>query len=73
MLWFKRKPLQAAQDDAVQRSSIEIIAHKDAKHEVVEDAKAANEQLKKLLVGNGFTLKIYLAAGGKHPQPRGHR
>lgn len=68
MLWFtKKKPLETIQSADAEKTAIEIVAHKNAKQEVVEDARRANEQLNKLLVGNGFTLKIYLAAGGNHP------
>jgi hypothetical protein len=67
MLWFKKSKTSPASEhmkEVAQHSAIEIIAHKNAKAEVVEDAKKANEQLKTLLDANGFTLKIYLAAGG---------
>ena len=46
---------------------VEIIANEEAKKEVIEKAKQASSQLNELLVQNGFTIKIYLAAGGKHP------
>lgn len=45
-----------------QNSRVEVEIHKDASKEAVEQAKSANEHLKELLVNNGFTLKIYLAA-----------
>lgn len=61
-------PAQVAQ--AEQRSTIEIVAHKEAKAEVVAQAEAVSKHLNKLLVDNGFTLKIFLAAGGQHPQKR---
>ncbi len=52
------------------KTSIEIVAHKTATKEVLREAKKATEHLNELLVENGFTLKIYLAAGGTHrPQP----
>lgn len=41
---------------------VEIVAHQDAKKEIIEEAKKVNEHLKELLVQNGFTIKIYLAA-----------
>lgn len=47
------------------KHAIEIVAHKDAAKEVVEQANAVNRQLKELLVENGFTVKIVLAMGGK--------
>lgn len=45
-----------------------IATRQDAVHE----AKVANAELTRLLVENGFTLQIYLAAGGKHPRSKGH-
>lgn len=44
-------------------SLIEIVAHQDAKKEIIEEAKAVNAKLKQLLVENGFHVRIYLAAG----------
>lgn len=44
---------------------VEIVAHKDATSRTVEQAKEANKQLKQLLDENGFTIKIFLSAGGK--------
>lgn len=46
-------------------SRVEVELHKNATREAADQAAAANEHLKNLLVENGFTLKIYLAAGGK--------
>lgn len=45
--------------------AVEIVAHQDANKEVVDKAKAANEQLKRLFDENGFTVKIVLAMGAK--------
>lgn len=46
---------------------VEIIANQEAQREVIQKAKVASNQLNELLVQNGFTIKIYLAAGGKPP------
>lgn len=62
MGWFRHN-----KEETRQAASIEIVAHKEAKKEVIEEARLANERLNKLLVQNGFTLKIFLAAGGQHP------
>lgn len=59
-------PTPTKEDEAL----LEIVAHDDARKEVVEKAKQVNNHLKELLVENGFTIKIYLAAGGRPPQPR---
>lgn len=68
MLWFNRK---RSFKDATNHTTvdgahvIEIVAHKDATKEVVQQAKAANEKLTKLFDENGFTVKIVLAMGAK--------
>lgn len=41
---------------------VEIIANQEAQKEVIQKAKVASNQLNELLVQNGFTIKIYLAA-----------
>lgn len=46
-------------------SRVEVELHKNASEEAAAKAKEANEHLKQLLEANGFTLKIYLAAGGQ--------
>lgn len=70
MLWFNKKSQTTVEDQEklVQSTSIEIVAHKDAKAEVIKEAHQVNARLNNLLVGNGFTLKIYLAAGGRQPK-----
>lgn len=47
-------------------TSVEIVAHKDAKREIVEKANEVSQNLNDLLVKNGFIVKIVLAA--KSPQ-----
>lgn len=54
-------------DTPIKDPIVEIIANQEAKKEVIEKAKKASSDLNELLVQNGFTIKIYLAAGGKHP------
>lgn len=68
MSWFKKKE-QRMKVSAIDNASarVEIEARSDAKKEAVEQAREASKQLNTLLVENGFTIKIYLAAGGtKH-------
>lgn len=48
-------------------SRVEVELHKNASEEAATKAKEANEHLNDLLVENGFTLKIFLAAGGSRP------
>jgi hypothetical protein len=74
-MWFFRKKKQEPQIKEAKGitlphrevgAAIEIVAHKEAKQEMVDRAKIANEHLNGLLVENGFTLKIYLAAKPDH-------
>lgn len=70
MKWLNRNKIQDAKDvldylPVEQKTSIEIVAHKNAKQEVVEEAYKANEQLQQLLERNGFTVNIVVGAIGK--------
>lgn len=65
-LFNRRKPDLAIQPPVASRVEVEL--HKNANQEAVEKAKKANEHLSDLLAANGFTLKIYLAAGGRPPK-----
>lgn len=63
---FKRKknidqPI-VVQATPVKDPVIEVIANQEAKKEVLDRAKKASSDLNQLLVQNGFTIKIYLAA-----------
>lgn len=53
--------------DSPDEPIVQIIANREAQKEVIEKAKVASSQLNELLVQNGFTIKIYLAAGGSLP------
>lgn len=71
MSWFKRK--KAPEPIVVQppvQSRVEVELHKNASEEAAKKAQDTNQHLNDLLVENGFTLKIYLAAGGKQPAKR---
>lgn len=61
MAWFKKKKeaLKIAETNR-----IEVVAQKNANKEVADQAKQATRQLKELLDRNGFTVQIFLAAGG---------
>lgn len=52
------------------QSRVEVELHKNASEEAAEKAKNTNQHLNDLLVENGFTLKIYLAAGGQVRQKK---
>lgn len=69
MKWFNRKkkvePI-IVQPPAASRVEIEL--HKGATEDAAQKAQVTNQHLTDLLVENGFTLKIYLAAGGHQPK-----
>ena len=62
MFWSKKTHEAPITIQPPAESRVEVEIAKDASKEAVEKAKNANEHLKELLVNNGFTLKIYLAA-----------
>lgn len=68
MGWFNRNKKEQGLPISIQppaASRVEIELHKDATVEAAQKAKEANQHLSDLLLRNGFTLKIYLAAGGR--------
>ena len=66
MSWFNRKPKTEPIIVAPPPTSrVEVELHKGASEEAAKKADAVNQHVKDLLVENGFTLKIYLAAGGQ--------
>lgn len=70
MVW-RRKQAKPIEDLPIEdKSSIEIVAHKDASKEVVSQAKEANKNLKALLEENHFTMTIVLALSGKQQKRR---
>lgn len=70
MNWFNRKKQPDLNIQPPPQSRVEVELHKDATKEAAETAKAANQHLNDLLIENGFTLKIYLAAGGQPPKKK---
>ena len=73
MSWFNRKrkditPL-VVQPPATSRVEIEL--HKNASEEAAQKAQETNKHLNDLLVENGFTVKIFLAAGGHQSKESG--
>lgn len=68
MKWFKfRKPSEPIVLQPAPTSRVEVEVHKNASEEAAQKAKETNQHLSDLLVHNGFTLKIYLAAGHTYP------
>lgn len=65
MAWFNRNKTPKGATEKSHDHRVEVVVHQNAAKEVIDEAKTVNEQLNKLLLDNGFTLKIYLAAGGK--------
>lgn len=66
MSWFNRKrkePPIVVKPPATSRVEVEL--HKGASEQAAQKAQITNQHLTELLVENGFTLKIYLAAGGR--------
>lgn len=68
MRLFRRKPKENFVIQPPASSRVEVELHKSASADAAEKAKEANKHLNDLLVANGFTLKIYLAAGGHLPK-----
>lgn len=67
-LFSRKKPDMKIAPPSTSRVEVEL--HKSASEDAVQKAKQANEHLNDLLVANGFTLKIYLAAGGQPPKKK---
>ncbi len=51
-------------------SRVEVELHKGASEDAAKKADQTNKHLTDLLVNNGFTLKIYMAAGHQYPPPK---
>lgn len=65
MRWFKRQPkVTPVMIKPPATSRVEVELHKGATEHAAQKAIITNRHLTDLLVENGFTLKIYLAAGG---------
>ena len=68
MSWFKRSKKQEVPPVVIApppTSRTEVELHKDASEKAAQKAMIVNEHLKDLLVENGITLKIALAAGAQ--------
>lgn len=65
---FKKKtpPIVEVTNTEDHDNCVEVVVHKNATQEAITKADEANQHLNDLLIENGFTLKIYLATGGKH-------
>lgn len=66
MSWFNRKKVvPPVVVTPPQTSRVEIELHKGASEEAAKKADVINQHVKELLVDNGFTLKIAIAAGAQ--------
>jgi hypothetical protein len=63
MLGFRKKAISEA-SDVNRQVIVEVQAHNNARKQARQEAKEINLKLAKLFDENGFTLKIYAAAGG---------
>jgi hypothetical protein len=62
MWWFrKNKRLQDEHDVAEKDNMIEVIAHKKATKQQIDQTKKVTKELNRIFADNNFTLKIYLA------------
>jgi chaperonin cofactor prefoldin len=62
MWWFhKNKRLQDDHDVDQKDSIVEVIAHKKATKQQINETKKINKELNRIFADNHFTLKIYLA------------
>lgn len=76
MNFFRRKKADATPPVVLTppaESRVEIELHKSASEDAAAKAQQTNQHLNDLLVENGFTLKIFLAAGGHQPKESGKR
>lgn len=70
---FKKKDVAPIEVQPPPQSRVEIELHKNASEEAAAKAQQTNQHLNDLLVENGFTLKIFLAAGGHQPKKVGKK
>lgn len=69
MWWFKSKhptQVEQQQQEIAETAAVEVVAHKKATKEQIDKVKGINDNLNQVLEENGFTIKIFLAAGGDH-------
>lgn len=71
MGWFDKSRLQIEHDLSDKNSKVEVVTHKKATKREIAKVKEVNQSLNDLFITNGFTLKIYLAKGGKHSNTKG--
>lgn len=78
MSWFRKK--KKVQDRGTSlplpennKATVEIVAHKQATKDAVHQVQEANQYLREIFEDNdNFTIKIFLARGGKLPRRQKH-
>jgi hypothetical protein len=66
MLWFKkRKQEKDDRCDKEKRINLEVEAHHLSQRKSIEETRKVTEKFVQRVKDNGFTLRIYSAAGGK--------
>lgn len=67
MFWFKNKKAAIDKQHELETIvSVELEQHKKLTDDKINETKQVTENFNKILKENGFTLKIHVAAGGKH-------
>ena len=69
MRLFKRQPKETVVQPPI-HSRVEVEVAKDASIQAAETAKKINKHVQDLFEENGFTIKIFIAAGGHPPKNR---
>lgn len=71
MSWFKRNKQQTPVKMVEPAPpTVEIIAHKKATADQVRVINEANQKLKEVFERNHFTVKLYVATGGRAPKAK---
>lgn len=68
MLWSRKKKQSQVdlQHELEAVVSVELEKHEKATDDKIKETKEVTDKFNKILKENGFTLKIHVAAGGRH-------
>jgi hypothetical protein len=71
-MFWNRKKSEPVLPQKVQAAppTVEIIAHKNATEKQVQEVREANEKLQRVFDRNHFTVKLYVATGGRAPKAK---
>lgn len=67
---FNRRPKESIVVQPPMHSRVEVEVAKNASADAARKAKEINRHVKDLFEENGFTIKIFIAAGGHPPKNR---